>query len=391
MRHRVFLAFAVSPSKIGGLEAYARELATQLQPHGWDLVVCFETEAPPAVREFLLSPGNVTLVSLASQSSMSVTTNLAMLRLLRRHRPDVLVYSIGGVVRWWPLLAKSIGCRSLYWDGTSRTRSAMNYRARAHVRWMMKPLDRSLCVTKFIEASSNREGIISPSKTRMLYSGTDTSREHASGDCFRQRYGIPANRHVVLQVSWLIPEKGIDVALRGAAEVLEQRRDVQFVFCGDGAHRQEYEALARELGIADHVTFTGAVSDLHGSGAFSAASLLIQCSQWQEAFGLVVAEGMSAGLPIVVSRIGGLPELIEDGVNGFLFDPPNVDQLAGAILRILCDPELRASMGAQSRRRAVDMFDLKKRVSDWIPVLAELASRRKPEARLQGVPRLAKR
>jgi glycosyltransferase involved in cell wall biosynthesis len=174
---------------------------------------------------------------------------------------------------------------------------------------------------------------------------------------------------VVLQISWLVPEKGIDLALRAAKRVLEVRNDLQFVFCGDGANREEYETLAEELGIAAHVTWTGQVEDLAGSGAFRAADIQIQCSQWQEAFCLAVAEGMSASLPIVASRIGGLPELVEDGVNGFLFDPKSDQQLANALLTLASDDELRSRMGAKGRKRAVEDLDLVQNVKLWLGVL----------------------
>jgi glycosyltransferase involved in cell wall biosynthesis len=141
------------------------------------------------------------------------------------------------------------------------------------------------------------------------------------------------------------------------------------VFCGDGEHREEYERLAQQLRIAEHVTWTGQVEDLAGSGAFRAASVQIQCSQWHEAFCLAVAEGMSAGLPIIASRIGGLPELVEDGVNGFLFEPKSEVELADAILTLVSDPELRSRMGNEGRRRAIRNYDLPQNVKLWVDVL----------------------
>jgi glycosyltransferase involved in cell wall biosynthesis len=129
--------------------------------------------------------------------------------------------------------------------------------------------------------------------------------------------------------------------------------------------------LAEELGIAGHVTWTGHIEDLAGSGAFRAADIQIQCSQWHEAFCLAVAEGMSAGLPIVASRIGGLPELVEDGVNGFLFEPTSDVELADAILNLAEDRELRSRMGAKGRERAVENHDLARNVSRWVDVLLQ--------------------
>ena len=369
-RPSVFFAAAILPNKIGGIETFSVELARQLNKVGWDLTICFQGTPPQLVKEFLLSPGNVSLAVMQNQLGMGPSNIKEFLRLLRRYRPKVLLYSLGGVVRWWPLLGWLTGVRrSVYYDQTSRTARTIEYRASRHVRAVMSSLSVSVCATKFVKACSDREGIIPPEKSRVIYSAIDTNRALGDGEIFRGRYGIPTDNTVVLQISWLVPEKGIDMALRAAKRVLDVRSDLQFVFCGDGANRAEYEALAEKLGVAEHVIWAGQVEDLAGSGAFRAADIQIQCSQWHEAYCLAVAEGMSAGLPVVASRIGGLPELIEDGVNGFLFDPKSDEQLANSVLALAGSSDLRSQMGAMGRNRAVEKLDLLRNVRLWVDVL----------------------
>jgi glycosyltransferase involved in cell wall biosynthesis len=369
-RRSVFFAVAISPNKIGGVETFAVELAHELNARGWDLTICFEGSPTPVVEEYLLSPGNVSLAVMRGQSGMGLQNAWRFLILLREHRPKVLLYWLGGVVRWWPLLGRFAGVRrSVYYDGTSRTAKNFDYRAPKRVRLVMNALSCAICATKFVKECSDREGIIPADKSRVVYSAIDNYRNLGDGEAFRKRYGIPDDRIVVLQISWLVPEKGIDLALRAAERVLEVQENIQFVFCGDGEHREEYERLAQQLRIAEHVTWTGQVEDLAGSGAFRAASVQIQCSQWHEAFCLAVAEGMSAGLPIIASRIGGLPELVEDGVNGFLFEPKSEVELADAILTLVSDPELRSRMGNEGRRRAIRNYDLPQNVKLWVDVL----------------------
>ncbi|HZQ44077.1 MAG TPA: glycosyltransferase family 4 protein [Acidobacteriaceae bacterium] len=372
-RPRVVFAFAVSPNKIGGVEAFSERLARKLNDKGWDLTLWFQDEPPPLVREFLLAPGNVQIDVFRAQSNMGAGNIRKSIRMFFKQRPTIVCYSLAGVVRWWPLLARLCGARgSVYYDQTSRPRGSEGYRASSKVKWMMKPLSRSVCATDFVRQCSEREGIIPAAKSTVIYSGTDTTRIHGRRQDFRKRYGIPLDRTLVMQVSWLVPEKGIDVALRAAQITLATQPALHFVFCGEGAHRAEYEALAQQLGIDGHVTWTGQVEDLVGGGAFKAADILIQCSQWQEAFGFTVAEAMSAGLPIIASRIGGLPELVADGDNGFLFDPPSAEQLAAHILRLQSDTALRDRMGERSRARAVEQFDLQVCVDQWVDVLMSI-------------------
>lgn len=372
-RPSVFFAVAISPNKLGGVESFTIELARQLDKKGWDLTLCFQAPPPPPqIEKLLLAPGNVALAVMQNQLGMGLSNVREFLQLMRKYRPTVLMYTLGGAVRWWPLLGRLTGIRrSVYWDQTSRTSKTYGYRASRHVQLAMSALSESICGSKFVKACSDREGIIPPQKSRVIYNAADTSRALGDGEVFRQKYGIPDGRIVVLKVSWLIPEKGIDLVLRGAKRVLEARKDIQFVFCGDGANREEYERLAEKLGIAGHVTWTGLIEDLAASGAFRAANIQIQCSQWHEAFCLGVAEGMSAGLPFVASRIGGLPELVEDGVNGFLFDPKSEVELADAILVLAADGELRSRMGVRSRERAVEKYDMVRNVSLWVEALCK--------------------
>ncbi len=369
-RRNVIVAFAITPNKIGGLESFCRELAEQLKPKERHLILCFEDKPSAAVRDYLLEPGNVTIETFPSQAAINLRSAARFYRLLRKYRPETILYSLGGVVRLWPLLARAHGVsRSVYYDGTSRPQSMEEYRASALIRTLMKPLGQSICATEFVKECSDREGIVPPNKSKVIYNAVDVKREHGDGTSFRRKYGIPDDRVLVLKVSWLVPEKGIGITLLACKEALQHRNDLHFVFCGDGEHREDYERSAGELGIADHVTWTGQVEDLPASGAFQAADMQVQCSQWREAFCLAVAEGASASLPVVASRIGGLPELVTDGVNGFLFEPQDHVALANHILKLAGDEALRLRMGKAGRKRMVQRHDLTKNVAKWVEVI----------------------
>ena len=181
-RPKVLLAFAISPNKIGGMEIFGAELATQLNQKGMDLVMCFQEAPPPLVRDFLLKPGNVSLDILQHQEAHGTAAIRDYIHLLRRHRPCIVLYSLGGAVRWWPLLGMIFGVRrTVYFDQTSRSAAAMTYRAPALIRLMMKPLYASGCATDFIKACSDREGIVPPHKSRRIYSAIDLSKFHGQG------------------------------------------------------------------------------------------------------------------------------------------------------------------------------------------------------------------
>jgi len=121
--------------------------------------------------------------------------------------------------------------------------------------------------------------------------------------------------------------------------------------------------LAGDMGIADHVTWTGIVRDPFGEGLFAAADVVCQVSRWEEVFGWVIAEAMAFSRPLVATRVGGIPELVQDGKSGFLTDRGDVEGMARRILELLGDDALRRRMGKSGRRIAEEKFDL--RHNEW--------------------------
>ena len=373
----VLCAFSIVPNKIGGRESLAVEIARQLKSRGRHLILCFEGPPTPAVRTYLLQSGNVTIEIFQRQADLTFKNARTFYRLVRKYKPESVLYALGGIVRLWPLIARAMGVRRVvYNDGTSRL--DMDYRSPFLLRLLMRPVTDVVCVSEFIRSCTEREGFVAHSKCSVLYNSVPQGAEFGDGLAFRQRYGIPEDRILVLKISWLVPDKGIDVALKACREALRQRKDLHFVFCGDGENRPEYQRLSAEWGLADHVTWTGQIEDLRTSGAFPAADIQIQCSQWHEAFCLAVAEGMSAGLPVIASRIGGLPELVVDSGNGYLFDPGDYPVLAKKIVSLVENEDLRKRMGEAGQQRARDRFNLTRNVHEWMRTLLPREQRINP-------------
>jgi glycosyltransferase involved in cell wall biosynthesis len=133
---------------------------------------------------------------------------------------------------------------------------------------------------------------------------------------------------------------------------------------GDGADRSRLESLASELGLGARVRFLGNRSEVQSYA--QAADCLVCPSVWGEAAGLVNIEGLACGLPVLASRVGGIPEIVDHEVSGFLFSPGNASELAAAAKRLLDDPELRESMGQTARRIAIERFSVQSRIEDYL-------------------------
>lgn len=147
--------------------------------------------------------------------------------------------------------------------------------------------------------------------------------------------------------------KRVDDVVRTFALVRKRVPESKLVLVGDGPERAGVEALARELQVAEHVTFSGAQSEvvplLHQADVFLLPSQL-------ESFGLAALEAMACGVPVVASRTGGLPELIADGETGFLAPPSDVEAMAERCVQLLADDALWARFSAAARQAAVTHF-----------------------------------
>ena len=122
---------------------------------------------------------------------------------------------------------------------------------------------------------------------------------------------------------------------------------------GEGRDRARYEEQARGL----PVTFTGQIADPMTEGLYAASDVFCLPSRWQECCGLVNLEAMSFAVPVVATRIGGIPEYVTDGECGLLIEP-TADDLASKLERLLDDPALRARLGEQAARRVRELYTI---------------------------------
>jgi len=145
---------------------------------------------------------------------------------------------------------------------------------------------------------------------------------------------------VVLSVGRLVKEKGVDVLLRAWPAIRAARPAARLLVAGEGPERARLETLARMQGLDPAACFLGRVTHEEVDGLMRRAQVLVVPSIWFEAFGLTVIEAQRAGLPAVVSGIGGLCELVEPEVSGLHFPPRDERALAQAVARLLSEPEL---------------------------------------------------
>lgn len=180
----------------------------------------------------------------------------------------------------------------------------------------------------------------------------------------------PAGERIILHISTFRPVKRISDCIEIIARMKTHenptgnRPGVKLVMCGDGPERADAVALAARLGVADSVRFVGKQPQSQVRDYLSVADLLLLPSQ-TESFGLTALEAMACEVPVIATRVGGIPELVEDKGCGYLFEIGDVDAMAAAARRVLSDDTERERLGRRGREIAMTRFTTDKIIPQY--------------------------
>lgn len=220
--------------------------------------------------------------------------------------------------------------------GSDLTLLAKSQITRPIVKLVLRSSDRVLVVSEFLKRETVKLGI-GEEKIRVVYMGS------APRDTKKEEFGLDGR--IVTFIGGLVKQKGVDILLEAFKEV----PDAKLVIVGDGKERSNLERLASDI---EDVHFLGYREDL--ISVLEKSRVLVLPSR-QEGFGLILLEAMSAGVPVVATRVGGIVEIVEDRYNGILVEPENPEQLAEGINRVLEDRELRKNL-IENGRKTVERF-----------------------------------
>lgn len=166
----------------------------------------------------------------------------------------------------------------------------------------------------------------------------------------RQRLALNNNDKIILFVGTLRPVKGLKYLIQAMNIIRQKDTKARLMLIGYGEERQSLEGLVKELDLGDRVTFVGKVPNEKVPEYMSASDVFVLPSV-SEGFPVVILEAMASGLPIVATKVGGLPEIVKDGESGFLVEPSNPEQLADRVLTLLKNEDSRQRMIMNNRNK----------------------------------------
>jgi glycosyltransferase involved in cell wall biosynthesis len=349
--------------KLGSFEDYIVSLAHKAQEQGWTLGFIFPGVGAVDVIEQIEKAQASVLVANASWNSRPGI--LELIRLIREFKPDIANFHFCDTLSFLPvfLFCRVSGISVVYhYHGEIRPLQTLGWR-NAHLsalRLLSLFWTRVITVSRANERFLRALHIATP--IDIVYNGIDVPR-------FLQRSAemdqIPSpknGRDTVncLYIGSLIERKRVDVLLRAFAIVRDKSPIARLVAVGGGALESSSKKLASELQLDDVVHFTG-LTVQYPFELLKHSDILVSASE-SESFGLVFAEAMSFGLPIVACKVGGIPEVVVDGETGLLVEANDPKAFAAALLTLLEDRQMRAQMGEAGLKRVKGTFQLQETI-----------------------------
>ncbi len=222
--------------------------------------------------------------------------------------------------------------------------------------WLTSPLvDKITAVSNAVGRYTKENMKTKRDKIEIIENGVDFNNLQI--EYYRKEdWGIDSNTGIIGIVGRLVPVKGHQCFLRAAKIIKKESPNVKFFIVGDGPERERLKQMAKDLGLKDSVVFTGIVQNIFKF--LKIFDILVSCSFW-EGMPNAILEAMAMGKPVVATHVGGTPEIVIDGVNGFLVPPKDARLMASKVLRLLGDRELCNSMGEDGRMIVKERFDIK--------------------------------
>ncbi len=232
-------------------------------------------------------------------------------------------------------------------------------------------LDRLVCISKKIYEVAKEDGI-PEDKLRIIYSGVDLKKfDNDFPDLnFKEELGIPENHTVVGTVAAMAWHKDYPNLLKAAKKVLDRQKNITFCAVGSGPDEQQIVELREELGLGSRFILTGFRTDV---GKFLKNFDIFVHASCMEGLGTSILDAQGACLPVIGSYAGGIPEIIQNQVNGLLVPARNPDALAGSILELVNNHTLRKKLGKKGKE-TVERFSIANTIENNLNLYREIMS-----------------
>lgn len=342
----------------GGAESLAVTFARSVDPAAYRLTVAALSGAAGVHAERLRADG-VQVVDLLARSLRDRTAFRRLLQLVRKEQIDLIHAHLTYSSIWSALVTRSTGVPSLAslhvapsatraLHDSLRHRISVGLRDRLMIFMMNRWSTGVIAVSAALREDYVARGL-KKEKVTVVHNGVDLDRfrrpRQESRAQLAREFALTSERPIVATVSVLRPRKGVEVLL----EAIRTIPGADFLIIGDGSERERWTALAESLGVSSRIRWAGYRTDVD---ALLAGCDLFVHPSLDDAFPTVLLEAMGAGLPVIASRVGGIPEIVDEGLTGWLVAPGDAPALSAGIRRVLADQQVMHRMQEHARQNS---------------------------------------
>jgi len=347
----------------GGAESLALLVATRLNPERFESIMCVSRFPAPAGLKLgdldlaafeQLKRTELGFLPLERRRKVELRPWIKLARFLRRERVDVLHAHKFGSNVWGTIAGRAARVPVILAHEHTWSFQGQPMRRLLDRELIARGASKIIAVSRADQRRMTEIEQIDPDRIVFIPNGVGPLPP-PSGRDVRAELGIDPAAPAIGIVAVLRAQKAHDVLLRATSTLIARFPDLRVLIAGDGPERASLERAADELGVQANVLFLGDRTDI--PDVLTALDLAVSCSDF-EGSPLSVMEYMDAGLPIVATAVGGVPDLIVPGVHGLLVPAQDPPALAAAIAELLSDPERARTMGARARERRREEFDI---------------------------------
>jgi len=369
---------------IGGPAIHVILLSAYLDPDRYETILVSGKEAPeegnmlPLAGEKGVSPIIIDNLGRELNFFRDIRTLWQLYRLFHREKPDIVhthtakagtVGRIAARMAGVPVIIHTFHGHVLHgYFGTLKTAFFRNVE-----RLLARFCHRIVAVSEQCRRDLLAYGIGQPDTLRTIPLGLELDRFAipipGAREELRNRYGIPHDAFVVGMIARMVPIKRHEDLLRAIPLVLQDYPDTYFLIVGDGECRQKLDALAKELNITHRCLFAGFHRDQ--ARIYQTVDLVVLTSG-NEGLPVAIIEALSSGVPVVATRVGGVPELIEDGITGFIVEPYDIESIAGGLKKAVSQPDRTRAMGGLAQEKTLRNYSIQRLVGDIDALYREL-------------------
>lgn len=366
----LFILDSIDVSTFGGYQNWIGLIAPALSKLGHNVTVAGRPKSE-FLKRFSKVSENINIFEIEISGDFNPWTISKLRKQFQKENTDIVICDFNKDVRLGGLAARLQKDIKVVW------RLGLNLTKNSFIHRFLTPklIDTVVVPSEELKRQVVASGYIDENIVRVIPHGIpnidfELSKEDANKK-LKEKYSIDKNNFIAVTSGRFVEQKGHKYLIEAACDIVKVHNNISFLFLGDGPLQEKLQKQISELNLEDHFVFAGMLSDFNLELAGS--DLMIHPSV-DEPFGFSVLEGMRAGLPVIASRIGGIPEFAIDNKTALLIEPCNSKLLSNSVIDMLNSPEKMLAFGLAGKERWQSDFKLEVMVDCWEKYLNHLIS-----------------